>query len=51
MEVCEKEGERETDWMTEECFLERAKISLRQSGRETMLIPKLEWRGGAEGGC
>lgn len=47
--VCEKEGERETDWMTEEHFLEKAKISLRQNGRQTMLIPELQWRGEPEG--
>ena len=35
--------------MIEEHFLEKAKISLRQSGRQTMLIPKLQCRGEPEG--
>ena len=43
--VCEKEGERET----EEHFLEKAKISLRQSGRHSMLIPELQGRGEPDG--
>lgn len=47
--VCEKEGERETDWMTGGTLSGKSKISLRQNGRQTILIPELQWRGEPEG--